>query len=785
MQVVESFAYFKVLSSATMKVVIPSCGKGERFRAVGYDTIKPLINVYGVPMIDRVVQSLKLRNKLDAYFVVVNFDASLLNHPFVQLDRPTLGAAETVLLALQASNEDDASLLLVDCDAIYHTDIIQQFASLEARPDIRAAVLSFREQEPDTDATPKYSYVQTDESGAVSKIAEKERVGPLANTGAYWFASTSEFMQTAQQVVAKRQFQHGEAYVSTVLDEYLKDGKVVQTVIIREDEYSNLGTPESLENYLSSSKWRAFLFDLDGTIVDTTAAYVQTWNSLLASKGAFVDSDFFNAHISGLSDEQVRQNLKISISSTDKDAIFLQHLNLVQEIPGAVEFVRRCQNIGLVHVVTNSNKIAAAALLRRMGLDDIPLLTADDVENGKPNPEPYLKAMLALGVSPRLCTAFEDSKGGVSSARAAGAGSVIAISNNMSTCDAFYKTFENIQPGEILEHLESVEHLSNELTQMFGQRSTVFPVRASGGYISEILSASSGARKLVVKLENSDHGVLQEVSEHLGLHKTECNFYLSLASTAPVRTPAFYGVLPVSQAIVMEDLRKFDRAPDFSLASGLKVVHASARLHSHFRGANLDKLSSHAPYMRQHVFAHYQLFKQKWSQTLSAEVFALFDHAAHLYQEAETHLLTSPCTLLHGDLKFPNLFWDSATNGGEPIFIDWQYAGPGQGVEDIVFLLVESCGVANFKLLAESLIHSYYEERQKLDDIEISQSERRVQISCALAGFPLFVAIWFGCIDASKLTDPNFPFLYIIRLANAFIQLYDKDWPRYKPNLAR
>ena len=67
-----------------------------------------------------------------------------------------------------------------------------------------------------------------------------------------------------------------------------------------------------------------------------------------------------------------------------------------------------------------------------------------------------------------------------------------------------------------------------------------------------------------------------------------------------------------------------------------------------------------------------------------------------------------------------------------------------------------------------------------MDDAEISDSERRVQVSCALAGFPLFVAIWFGCIDASKLTEPNFPFLYIIRLANAFEQLYDVNWTHYK-----
>ena len=130
-------------------------------------------------------------------------------------------------------------------------------------------------------------------------------------------------------------------------------------------------------------------------------------------------------------------------------------------------------------------------------------------------------------------------------------------------------------------------------------------------------------------------------------------------------------------------------------------------------------------------------------------------------------------------MKFPNLFWDYSVKGGEPIFIDWQYAGPGQGIEDVIFLLVESCEITNFKLMADSLINAYYDERERLDNVQVASSERRVQVSCALAGFPLFVAVWFGCIDASKLSEPNFPFLYVIRLANAFTHLYDTNWTRY------
>lgn len=761
-----------------MIVLIPACGRGERFRTAGYDTVKPLISVYGVPMIDRVVSALSIDEAEDEYAVVINFETTL-KHPTIRLDRSTVGATETALLALRETTFDvDGSLLLVDCDALYHSDILSEFRRLESCEQIEAAVLSFTEDVAKRGSQPKYSYVEIDDAKNVKQIAEKSWISSTANTGAYWFRSAREFMKLAECIMNDQAFQKGEAYVSCVLAEYLKRAKKVRAIVIEEGEYSNIGTPELLSRYLSTTG-RAFLFDLDGTLVDTTDAYVLAWSSLLSCKGAYVDVNFFDTHISGLSDKQVHEKFQLEISSSQKDSAFMANISSVRTIPGACEFVRKCQKIGLVYIVTNSNGVAATALLKHIGLEDIPLLSADDVTFGKPNPEPYSKAMIRLGVAPKRCVVFEDSKGGVVSARAAGSGFVVAISNNLKDCDSFYKTYDNLEPQEVVEHLETVTHLSEELTQLLGQRSTVFPVRASGGYISEILSASSGVRKLVVKQENADHGVLQSVSEKLQLHEKECDFYASFASTTPVRTPACYGILPKSRAIVMEDLRKYDRAPDFTLQSGLKVVQSVACLHSHFKGASLGKLSTHSNYMKVHVRDHYERFRERWQSTLSDSVLSLFDHAAKYYEEAEAVLLAAPHTLLHGDLKFPNLFWDHSVNGGEPIFIDWQYAGPGQGIEDVIFLLVESCDSANFKVLADCLIHAYYDERQKLDEMEISQSIRSLQTSCALAGFPFFVAVWFGCIDASQLAEPNFPFLYIIRLANAFSHLYSPDWPRY------
>ena len=204
-----------------------------------------------------------------------------------------------------------------------------------------------------------------------------------------------------------------------------------------------------------------------------------------------------------------------------------------------------------------------------------------------------------------------------------------------------------------------------------------------------------------------------------------------------------------------------------------------AKFHAHFRGAPLEKLAEPKSFMRTYVLDNYSAFKSKWNDTIPPDTWVLFDHAIEYYADAEEQLLLPPHTLVHGDLKFPNLFWDNSSHGGEPIFIDWQYAGPGNGIEDIVFLLVESCKPAKLEELARPIINSYFDEIEKCEETDVPPRERFSRASCALAGFPLFVAVWFGCIDASKLSDKNFPFLYILRLANAFRILYDRNWIQF------
>ena len=167
-----------------MRVLIPACGRGERFRAQGYEDIKPLIPVIGKAMIHVVTEALCVDDNRDTCVVVTNFDDSVPERGFttVRLARATVGAAETAALALgTVSATNDASLLLVDCDAVYHCDVIERFRALEKQPEVRAAVLCFEESACERETAAKYSYVETSgDGGRVTKIAEKSRVAASA-----------------------------------------------------------------------------------------------------------------------------------------------------------------------------------------------------------------------------------------------------------------------------------------------------------------------------------------------------------------------------------------------------------------------------------------------------------------------------------------------------------------------------------------------------------------------------------------------------------------------------
>jgi HAD superfamily hydrolase (TIGR01509 family) len=182
-----------------------------------------------------------------------------------------------------------------------------------------------------------------------------------------------------------------------------------------------------------SYPFAAVLFDLDGVLIDTTALHYKVWDEFARSRGFIPTQEQLLATNGRRADETVRLWLGSNLSdgqvaaiTVDREMYFnrLLRKESVPIVPGAQEFVRSLQKAGVpIAVATSAIPENARDSLSQAGLDGVfgAIITAADVTNGKPNPEPYLKAALRLGVSARDSLVIEDSVSGIRAAKAAGA----------------------------------------------------------------------------------------------------------------------------------------------------------------------------------------------------------------------------------------------------------------------------------------------------------------------------------------------------------------------------
>ncbi|MEY4499480.1 MAG: hypothetical protein RL319_468 [Actinomycetota bacterium] len=179
------------------------------------------------------------------------------------------------------------------------------------------------------------------------------------------------------------------------------------------------------------TKPAAVLWDMDGTIVDSEHYWLSSEQELAASAGKiWTEQDGLNMIGMSLYDSSrlIKQKLDLELEA---DEIIDRLTNSViskldQSLPwrpGAKELLMAVRDAGIpTALVTMSMRRNADAVVARMGFDAFDeIIAGDQVEHGKPHPEPYLRAAEKLGVKIEHCIAFEDSISGLHSAEASGA----------------------------------------------------------------------------------------------------------------------------------------------------------------------------------------------------------------------------------------------------------------------------------------------------------------------------------------------------------------------------
>ena len=165
----------------------------------------------------------------------------------------------------------------------------------------------------------------------------------------------------------------------------------------------------------------AVLFDLDGVLVDSTRAVDREWRAWARQKG--IDGDAVMAIAHGVRTVEVIRQVAPHLDAEAEAAEIENdeaHDPDVVAMPGALDLVRSIPQ-GRWGVVTSGTKLLASARLQFCGLP-VPnvLVTSDDVSNGKPHPEPYLKGAERMRVPAAECLVIEDAPAGIESARAGG-----------------------------------------------------------------------------------------------------------------------------------------------------------------------------------------------------------------------------------------------------------------------------------------------------------------------------------------------------------------------------
>lgn len=243
-------------------VVIPMAGNGQRFRDVGYQLPKPLIDVNGKPMIQRVVESIRYKDKLkslveqeftfickqehiDEYKVDRILEKIEPNCNIIVLDKMTEGSACTVLMASSIINNDD-SLLIVNSDQI--VTISESTRSIEINHtyfhNYDGFIYLFK------DDHPKWSFAKLDEDDRVFEVAEKRVISDNATVGLYGFTKGKYYVWAAEQMIANNIRTNNEFYICPVFNELIGVDKLIRGYFV--DKMVGLGTPEDLEFALAN-----------------------------------------------------------------------------------------------------------------------------------------------------------------------------------------------------------------------------------------------------------------------------------------------------------------------------------------------------------------------------------------------------------------------------------------------------------------------------------------------------------------------------------------------------
>jgi beta-phosphoglucomutase-like phosphatase (HAD superfamily)/molybdopterin-guanine dinucleotide biosynthesis protein A len=795
-----------------MNIIIPIGGKGERFLNNGYKEPKPCINILGKPMICHVLDNLKLNCKDQIFIIYYNLpddifkNVILKKYPFIhfiQIGFQTKGASETIYEGLKQikSLTCNKKTMLFDCDTFYTEDVISMYRNVEEN----AVFYTINENE-----KPIFSYINIDDSGIITDIAEKIKISDNANTGIYCFKDINMLFHYSKFVVENNIIFNNECYTSCIIDQMIKASNIFTGIQLNSKYVFNLGTPEQVNTYIN--KTNIFLFDLDGTIVLTEHIYFNIWKDILKECDYNLSEELFKNNISGNNDEHVikkilpHNNISIDKISKTKDELFIKNIEKIQLVDGIETILNEIKMNGhKLSLVTNCNRKVSEKILNITNLTQYFefIIIGNECNKPKPFPDPYKKAIDLFNSSNEKAIIFEDSKTGLLSAHSVSPKCIVGIETTYSSIELL-KYFANITLRNFenfdIQFLLNCNYYENNSIKKYICNSIDIPIdnidinntKLKGGFISDVIDiniyTNNATLKCVAKLENTNENFLTKMSNHLDLYNREYYFYNYLSTIVPVNVPKFYGLIKDDNdkkiGILLENINNNQHKLNLNLNNedihvSMKVIENIAKMHSTFWNKNInthfikDVRKNNDSYCDDFSWCHFitskwDIFKEKWQHILTKKQLDIAEYICNHFSSIQQKLSDKNLTFCHGDVKSANIFYKINGNSYDPVFIDWQYITLGKGVQDLVFFMIESFDTEKM-VIYKKLFKEYYYTLLIQNGVNYSKEDYEEDFINASYYFPFFVAIWFGTLNEDELIDKNFPNEFIIKLFNFYI----------------
>jgi beta-phosphoglucomutase family hydrolase len=216
--------------------------------------------------------------------------------------------------------------------------------------------------------------------------------------------------------------------------------------------------------------FRGVVFDFDGVIVDSHPVHTRAWKKFLESVGKTASESQLQFVLDGRKREDILRHFlgeldpeQVVEYGVRKEQLFRDEAADVQTVEGLLDFLADLQDSQVVlGVASSASRSRVDFLLDRLDLKRYfrAVVTADEVEHGKPDPAVFLRAAHNLGLCPSELLAFEDAVSGVRAARSAGMKCIgIAQADRASTLLAAGAT--SVIPNFCCLSYSKLQHLSS------------------------------------------------------------------------------------------------------------------------------------------------------------------------------------------------------------------------------------------------------------------------------------------------------------------------------------